>query len=249
MNTSTAPITAGSGGPIQIQVAQHRGSAIQKALLVCGILSSIYYIALNIVIPQVYPGYSMSNQTVSELSAIGAPTRMLWVMLCTLYSVLVLAFGFGTWLAGNQNKHMETVSILLVVYGVSGFFWPPMHQREVLAAGGETFTDTMHIVFSVFTVALMMLMIGFGAAALGKRFRMYSIVTLLVLIAFGLVTGLQAPALDKGLPTPLIGVWERINIGVFMLWVIVLSVVLLKRTNEGLGGKTLDSNEFKKPGL
>jgi hypothetical protein len=34
---------------------------------------------------------------------------------------------------------------MFIAHDVTGFFWPPMHQREVLAAGGGTRTDTMHI--------------------------------------------------------------------------------------------------------
>jgi hypothetical protein len=33
-------------------------------------------------------------------------------------------------------------------------------------------------------------------------------------------------------PTPEIGVWERINIGVYMLWVVVLVMMLLRRENK-----------------
>ena len=69
-----------------------------------------------------------------------------------------------------------------------------MHQRAVLAAGGGTLTDTMHIVFSMVTVFLMMLAIGFGAAAFGKRFRLYSIATMVILVAFGTLTVMDAPA-------------------------------------------------------
>jgi hypothetical protein len=32
----------------------------------------------------------------------------------------------------------------------------------------------------------------------------------------------------KNLPTTWIGLWERINIGVFMVWVIVLAMALLR---------------------
>jgi hypothetical protein len=60
-----------------------------------------------------------------------------------------------------------------------------MHLR-----GAEfTLTDTMHIVFSVVTVLLMLLAIAFGAAAFGKRFRLYSIATIVILAAFGALTG------------------------------------------------------------
>jgi len=46
--------------------------------------------------------------------------------------------------------------------------------RRSLAAGGGTWTDTMHIVLAMVTVPLMLVAIGVGAAALGKRFRYYS---------------------------------------------------------------------------
>jgi hypothetical protein len=70
---------------------------------------------------------------------------------------------------------------------------------------------------------------GFGAVAFGTRFRVYSIATMAVLIVFGALTSLQAPAVQADLPTPWVGVWERINIGGFLLWVIVLAVMLLRQ--------------------
>ncbi len=103
-----------------------------------------------------------------------------------------------------------------------------MHLREVLAAGGGTLTDTMHIVFAMVTVLLMLLAIGFGAAAFGKRFRLYSIATMVILFAFGALTIPDAPKIQANLPTPWVGVWERINIGVFLLWVVVLAMTLLR---------------------
>ncbi len=77
----------------------------------------------------------------------------------------------------------------MVAHGVIGLFWPPMHMR-----GAEfTLTDTTHIVFAIMTVLLMLLAIGFGAAAFGKRCRLYSIATIALLVVFGALTGLDAP--------------------------------------------------------
>ena len=45
-----------------------------------------------------------------------------------------------------------------------------MYQRAVLAAGGGTLTDTMHVVWALVTVLLMTTAMGFGAAAFAKRF-------------------------------------------------------------------------------
>ena len=101
-----------------------------------------------------------------------------------------------------------------------------MHQREVLAAGGGTLSDTLHVALGAVTVFLMFLAIGFGATAFGKRFRRYSMATIVVLLAFGGLTFLEAPRLQLNLPTPWIGLWERINISVFLLWIVMLAAVL-----------------------
>jgi amino acid transporter len=103
-----------------------------------------------------------------------------------------------------------------------------MHLREALAAGGGTLSDTVHIALASVTVVLMLLAMAFGAAALGKRFRIYSIANLVILGLFGALTFLDAPRVAANLPTPWIGVWERINIGVFLLWVVVLAAALLR---------------------
>ena len=205
-----------------------RRTMLLKALLVCGILSSLLYVGMNIFVPMQFEGYSYASQTVSELSAIGAPTRPLWFWLGLVYTVLVVAFGLGVWLSAGRNRLLRVVGGLMIVSGVIGLFWPPMHQREVLAAGGGTLTDTMHIVFAMVTTLLMVLALVVGAAAFGARFRMYSIATIMLLLVFGALTGVDAPAVGANEPTPWIGVWERLNIGVYMLWVVVLAIALLR---------------------
>jgi len=101
-----------------------------------------------------------------------------------------------------------------------------MHQRAVLAAGGATLTDTLHIVWTVVTSLFFMSALGFGAGGFGKRFRFYSLATLFVVFACGAWTGTYAPAIQGNLPTPWVGVWERINTNAFMVWITVLAMAL-----------------------
>ena len=196
----------------------------RKVLLSCGILSSLLYVGINFYVPMQWAGYRSASQTVSELSAIGAPTRPLWLGLVIPYTLLSIAFGCGVWLSGNRNRPLRIVGGLLVANGVFGIFWPPMHLR-----GAEfTLTDTLHIIFSIVTVMIFMLEIAFGAGAFGKRFRLYSIATLIVMTAFGILTGIEAPRIAANLPTPWIGIWERLSIGVYLVWVVALAVALLR---------------------
>jgi hypothetical protein len=207
----------------------------REVLLVCGVVSSLLYVTMNIVSTLVWREYSSASQTVSELSAIGAPTRAIWLPMAFLYTALVTAFGWGVREVAGPSRALRTAGNLVMIYGLLGLVWPfaPMHLRQTLAAGGGTLTDTIHIALGVATVLLMLLAIGFGAAAFGRRFRVYSIVTLVVLFAFGAFTAFDAPGISANQPTPLIGAWERINIGVFLLWVIVLSTMLLVGRTAG----------------
>lgn len=208
----------------------------RRFFLYCGIAASLLYITMNIFIPPLYEGYNWVTQTVSELSAVDAPTRPLWFPLGMIYTLLVAAFGWGILRSADGKRSLRVVGILMILHGVFGLIWSPMHQREVLAAGGGTFTDTWHIVMSAITVLLMFLSIGLGAAAFGKGFRVYSIVTILIFIVFGILTFLEAPNVDKNLPTPYIGLWERINIAAFMSWLIVFSIILLRSEKSHLPG-------------
>src|SRR6476620_7863860 len=202
----------------------------RKSLLVCGILSSLLYVAMTILVAMQWEAYSSASQTISELSAIGAPTRSLWAVPVAIYTLLVTAFGFGGWASAGRIRALRIAGGLILAYGALGLIWPfaPMHLRETLAAGGGTLSDTMHLVLASVTVVLMLLAIASGAAAFGRRFRLYSIASLLILAACGALTFMDAPGIAANLPTPWIGVWERINIGVFLLWVIALAVVLLR---------------------
>ena len=179
------------------------GQRAERGLLVAGIVSSILFAAMLVVVPLQWPSYSSAAHTVSELSAIGAPTRALWVALAMLWTALYLAFGWGVWRAARDNRALHVVGGAIIVAAIVGLFWPPMHQRDVLAAGGGTLTDTLHLVWTALNGILTLLAMGFGAAALGKPFRLYTIATMIILIAAGvLIAPLPGPG---GIPVIVVG--------------------------------------------
>lgn len=221
-----------------------RSGVVQRVLLVCGILSSLLYGAMITLIR--YQGYNPISQVASELTAIGAPTRPLWMVLGPVYDLLVVAFGVGVWMSAGGKRALRVVGGLFVAFGaLGGIAWPfaAMHQREVLAAGGGTWSDTLHVILGVMTVLFMLVAIGFGAAAFGKPFRLYSIVTILILFVFGALTGLDSPRLQANLPTPWIGLWERINIMGFLLWVAVLAVAVIRARGAAAIDRTPSRSE------
>ncbi|MFC4874842.1 DUF998 domain-containing protein [Negadavirga shengliensis] len=222
------PVLIGWVVAIPLIALRNATAKLQKGLLICGILASLWYIAINIYVPTQYDGYSPVSYTVSELSAINAPTRILWVLLALPYPLLLSAFGWGVLQSAERNRSLRLVGSLILAYCVFNFYWPPMHMR-----GNEpTLTDTLHIVWALVTIVFMWLFMGLGARALGKRFRLYTIISIGLHIVFGALTFLEAPNIPINGPTPTIGIWERVNIGIFMIWVAVIAFVLLRRARS-----------------
>ena len=226
------------GAVVAAPLLPFRPATMRDTWLVCGIASSVLYVIMNIVVAGQWAAYNSVSQTVSELSAVDAPTRPLWVAMAMIYTLLVTAFGWGVRMAAGDDRRLRVAGILIAIYGALGVIWPfaPMHLRDALAAGGGTFSDTLHIALGVVTEVIYLLALGFAAAALGRAFRLYSLATFVALLGFAALTFRQAPNIGTNQPTPLIGVWERANIGLFLLWVIVLAVALLVR------GRATDSS-------
>jgi hypothetical protein len=108
-----------------------------------------------------------------------------------------------------------------------------MHRREALARGEGSRTDTMHIVLTGVNSLLILLAIGCGSTAFEKRFRLYSVATILVLVVTGGLTATQASRLEANLPTPWAGLMERISIGGYLLWQVVLATALMRPRASG----------------
>lgn len=200
-------------------------SVLWKALLVGGIISSLLYIGADILAAVSWDAYSYTSQGVSELMAIGAPTRPLLVALFGVSNLLVTAFGIGVLGFAGRKHSLRFTGILLALYGafneVALLFFP-MHTRGTAGTG----TDNMHIVATIVCVLFMLLYTGFGAAASGKGFRWYSIVTVPTVLGFGALAGMKGAQLAANLPTPWLGVLERISIYSSLLWLVVFAVVL-----------------------
>jgi hypothetical protein len=215
--------------------AFRRERIVTDVLLACGILSSLVYVAANVAGAMQWDGYSLLSQTVSELAAIGAPSRAIAVALELPYALLAIAFGYGIWRHAGERRGLRTAGGVFVGYGVVCLAGPftPMHGREYLAANGRTLTDTLHIASTVVDVLLILLIIAFAADAFGARFRRYSIATVATLLIVGASTSRSAPAIEANLPTPWAGLMERMVIGAFLVWVVVLAVILLRERPAG----------------
>ena len=198
---------------------------VRKVLLIFGILYSLLSVGTEILAGMLWKGYSFTSQAISELSAIGAPTRPLLVLTGIVYLFLLIAFGLGVLGSAGQNRALSVTGGLLIGIGLVGMAWTlfPMHQGEPVSSPA----NTMHAIFAGVQVLLILMSIGFGAIAYRNWFRFYSIGTLLILLVAGIVAFWMAA---PGQPSPPLsfGIVERINVYGYLLWVAVLAVILLR---------------------
>jgi hypothetical membrane protein len=201
-----------------------RDSVLLKVLLACGVISPLVYVATEILASSRWEGYDWTARMVSDLLAVSAPTRSFIVVPMVVYNLLILAFGIGVWLRG-WNRPLRVAGALFIVYGVVsmlGLFVFPLNY-EARGAGA-----TMHQVVTFLLILLMFLFIGFAAAGSGRAFRLYSVLTVAIIVVGAILSGMQIPRIEAGLPTPGLGVFERLNIYSMLLWVAVFGVSLLR---------------------
>jgi len=198
-------------------------------LLFCGLLAFALYITADVVASLSYDGYSYRDQTISELSAIGAPTRGPWLVMGVAWEFLSLGLAIGVLRVAGRRRAVRIVGWVFLVSAAVGTLWwfAPMHQREVLAADGGDWRDTMHLAMGGVSSLEYFLMIGVGAFAFGRLFRWYSFATIAAMLVFGTLMNTMVGDVANDDPTPWLGIWERITVEGAMLWQAVFAAVLL----------------------
>jgi hypothetical protein len=204
---------------------------LKNKLLTCGIFSAVFYIITDLLASRCYDGYSIIDQNYSELLATGAPTRPVMLMVSVVYNILVAAFAIGILKSANQKRTSKITGVLMLVYAILSMVTPSFFQMDMRGAQ-ITPTGSLHPIMTAVMSLFILLSMGFGAFLLSMRFRLYSFITIILLLGFGFITGLQAPQLTLGQPTPLMGFTERINIYSTMTWFAILSVALLRAEKE-----------------
>jgi hypothetical protein len=208
-----------------------RGEVLNRVLLLAGIAYAVLFVVGNDVLAAaLVPGYDPRSLAVSELAALGSPARPLALALVPVSTALLVAFGIGVWRAARGRRSLRVAGALVVASGFVGLFslpFPMTARAQLVAGGAMPTTDVGHVVLTALTVGLIVGMIVASAVPFAAGFRWYSVVSAVVVLLFGALTGTPAPKLAAGASTPWMGVLERISIGAWLLWMVVLAIVLL----------------------
>lgn len=205
--------------------------------MVAGVLSSLVYAAIDLASAARYPGYSIVNQAISELSAVGAPesSTSLWQILGPVYGILFAIFALGVLLTGQGNRWLTVSAWLMLAFIAWGAMWPffPMHERGM----ERNLSDVGHLILGGGSLTLFTCFIGFGAFALGRRFQAFSLATMVTVFLAGLATFAYVPRMNAELPTPWLGVIERVMIYGYLLWIAALAIALMRYDSPRLKGE------------
>jgi hypothetical protein len=146
-------------------------------------------------------------------------------LLGTIYNILLILF--ATAVASSapvRSRRITGVSLAGIgVAGVASAFFP-IHMR----GQAWTINETMHVTLTVVTVVLIVVAMSSSATAAGRRFFAYSIISMAVMLLFGALTGSAGAAMAEDLPTPWIGIAERISIFTFLAWIATFAAVLMR---------------------
>jgi hypothetical membrane protein len=199
---------------------------LRSILLAAGIAAVVLYGIGDLVSGLLYDGYSFRDQAISELSAFGSPVRPLMAGVILLHGVLVTAFGAGVRRAAERAS-LRGAGILLVGAGLIGF---PTHTVFAMSSRWMEpgFNDTMHIILSGLFSLLVVVAMVLSAVAYKGQFRLYTIVTVLVVIGFGAAASFAIQGIEQN-RTPWAGAFERINAYAYFAWLVVLALTVMRR--------------------
>ena len=200
--------------------------AAVKVLLVCGIIAPFLRVITDWLSALWYPGYSLRDQTMSQLAAAGAPTQQFQIALLAVISLLTIAFGAGVWKSAEGKRSLSITAIIIMVFGATGLVTMLFPQTAMQLEEGMA-PQMVHIIVTVMGIVLIILFIGFGAAAYGAGFRIFSAAMIITLLLFGFLAAAKAPQAEQ-FSYPWMGILERVSYYSYLLWILVFAVVLLR---------------------
>lgn len=176
-----------------------------------GVISLLSYTAAVIFAPSAYPGYDWRAQAVSDLSAVNAPSNMLWGQLSALYGVcgIVSIMMVCVFIQKRLNRLLRTgIYLFAVMNWISNVGYAMFPLSDSGNAG--TFQDIMHIyvvtvlVVLLSIVSLVVIMIGGYRDRKYHSLAVWATIALLMMFAGAIGTNI--------VPKEFFGIPERFSV-------------------------------------
>lgn len=201
-----------------------------QCLGLAGAVSAVVYAAHVVLGGILWNGYSHLTQTISELTADGAPNAELLRVFTTVYGILALVF--SVCLVFTLRKfHAKRVAVVgAVLLLVMEFASLVGYGLFPLRGGTEMDPENMgHLIVTGIVVVCTIssvLLVGLGLVKTPgfKALGVFSIVCAAIIVVSG---GMTPVAIATELPVG--GLIERLNIFTLQTWVFVMSVSMLRK--------------------
>jgi hypothetical protein len=202
----------------------------KKVLFYGGIFSPLIFLLNDIIGSIITPDYNPIIHAISELTQAGSQnTYLLGSILLFISALMGIIFGIGI-ISHYHYKHSKllfTGGLLLIIIGIFSSLTGTIFPMDPIN-GETTFAGTMHgnlVGLSVILTILTMLMIGVGLdkKKQWKSFKLYSIITILIMAIFGILSLVVIMHMIQ-----LMGLFERIPVYAYSLWVFILAFKFLK---------------------
>lgn len=206
---------------------------MKKSVFTSGLIAPIIYIFTVVLGGALWPGYSHARQPISELSMASAPKLALMDALFLAYNTLLFIFAVGVLRLATreQNAPLKVSGVFLVVCALSGMAMAFFRQDPIGAPA--TFSGTMHLALAAVASLSTILAIFFGAAGLGRMEETRSLRLFSRLMGLAVVVTGGLAAAGTSLFPQVFGILERLTIGAFMLWLMVISRRLMRMPESG----------------
>ena len=201
----------------------------KKHLYYGGIFGPIVFLLNDIVGSIITQGYSPIIHAVSELTQAGSENAFLLSSLFLIAAMMLVVFAIGL-VRHYKFGHSKLIFLgglligfLGILSALSGTIFPmdPFN-------GDATFAGEMHKILTGINIVLIILAIPIIGTGLyrekqWKLFRLYSIITVLIMGTFG---GLTSVLMMNDIE--LLGLFERITIYAYQLWIFILAFLIIK---------------------
>lgn len=199
--------------------------------LSCGMISSILYILHVLIGGLLWDGYSHIVQPISDLTSMGAPNRMLLLIITILYGILAIVFAtvFYMQIKIIKNKPLSFGILFLVIMEIISFVGYFLFPLEVAGVEVLTFQSMMHIfvtIIVVFTTIGFTLVTGIAFLRIQRTIKLgiFILICGVIIIVSGVATG---AIIANG--NPITGLIERINIFTLQAMIFIISYVMTRK--------------------
>lgn len=200
---------------------------LRKILICCGIAGPVLYVITAIVGAALRNDYSHIVNAISELISNGAPNKAVLDVVFNIYNALLLAFAVGAFsILKNSPRICRVAMGLLIGVQILSFSWGffPMDPLGAEATLAGTMHNVLGGIVALATI-IMPLLMGLGLRQVDgfQGYTKYSFISSAVIFVFGLMGVVLA-----GQDVQLFGLFERITIGAYEVWIFVTALTLLK---------------------